>query len=102
MAWKRRTLALIAASLAILGLTLLAVAALGSRHTHSSLWRQLSAFIEAFGGLLGVGLLELCALALVLLVDRWISAPASATAQARAKEGRSTPDNTLAGPGSRG
>lgn len=42
---------------------------LTSVHFHAHWWRTLAAFVEAFGGLLGIAVIGLCVLAFFFVAD---------------------------------
>ena len=47
--------------------------ALARTRNHPQEWRQLRALLEAFGGLIGVTVIGLCAVALLVIVDAWFA-----------------------------
>jgi hypothetical protein len=63
--WKRW-----AAALAVFGLAAAMLLSAGRvSGAHGRWWRTVSAFVEAFGGLLGIALIGVCVLAFLLVAD---------------------------------
>lgn len=59
-----------AAALVLCGIVLAALVSVGrATSAHGHFWRTLGAFVEAFGGLLGIALIGLCVLAFLLVAD---------------------------------
>jgi hypothetical protein len=72
--------------LAALGLGILAAAAIHLARSRPRLWRQLGAFFEAFGGMLGVAFIGICVLALLFVLDPFMGE------EERPREGKDSSD----------